>query len=429
MQIISPQSQALLGFLSHAASWLGPIWSRAWWFVLPFFLGPIFWNRWLFYINRLFMKNVSWTLLAVRVPQNVLKTPKAMEQVFAAAHGIYSFGFRLYDKYWNGAAQLSASFEIMADAEGPHFYIRVPSDARQMVEAAIYAQYPDAEVEEAQDYVERFPAVLPNDMYDIQGADYILAGDDAFPIRTYEYFDAVNEDEKMDTISTLMEALSHHAGDETTWIHVMVRPVAGGTSDWVKKAQATRDKIIGRTGDAKPTAGEHIWAYFTNFIPALMGKDLEWPEKKKGEKPALAPLTLSEKDKIEAIDRKTAKLAFETVIRWVYIDRKDRLDGSRTKGMAAWAKQFVDENTNGLRPNIATLTVANRQPFKKRKAYIKKRYIYEYARGRKFSGKTSILNTEELATLYHFPSATVKTPMLGRIEAKKGTPPASLPIE
>ena len=39
------------------------------------------------------------------------------------------------------------------------------------------------------------------------------------------------------------------------------------------------------------------------------------------------------------------------------------------------------------------------------------------------------MNTEELATIYHFPSATVKTPMLGRVEAKKGTPPASLPVE
>ena len=42
--------------------------------------------------------------------------------------------------------------------------------------------------------------------------------------------------------------------------------------------------------------------------------------------------------------------------------------------------------------------------------------------------KTFILNTEELATVYHFPGSVVRTPALGRIESKKGEPSAGLPI-
>ena len=40
-----------------------------------------------------------------------------------------------------------------------------------------------------------------------------------------------------------------------------------------------------------------------------------------------------------------------------------------------------------------------------------------------------ILNTEELATVYHFPVMTVKTPFVKRTESKKSEPPVSLPIE
>jgi hypothetical protein len=39
-----------------------------------------------------------------------------------------------------------------------------------------------------------------------------------------------------------------------------------------------------------------------------------------------------------------------------------------------------------------------------------------------------IFNTEEIATLYHFPLASIKTAPVERIDIKKGQPPANLPI-
>jgi len=39
-----------------------------------------------------------------------------------------------------------------------------------------------------------------------------------------------------------------------------------------------------------------------------------------------------------------------------------------------------------------------------------------------------IMNTEELATIYHFPGEVSKTPSLSRISAKKAEPPTNLPI-
>ena len=41
---------------------------------------------------------------------------------------------------------------------------------------------------------------------------------------------------------------------------------------------------------------------------------------------------------------------------------------------------------------------------------------------------TSVLSTEELATIFHFPGSVATTSGLGRIEAQKAEPPANLPI-
>ena len=66
---------------------------------------------------------------------------------------------------------------------------------------------------------------------------------------------------------------------------------------------------------------------------------------------------------------------------------------------------------------------------KQQKLHFRKRMIWDSYRLRRFPSKTSILNTEELATLYHPPISGVEAPRLARIEAKKGEPPAGLPVE
>ena len=38
------------------------------------------------------------------------------------------------------------------------------------------------------------------------------------------------------------------------------------------------------------------------------------------------------------------------------------------------------------------------------------------------------MNIEELATLYHFPTPSVKAPLLKRTEAKRAEPPFGIPI-
>lgn len=63
-----------------------------------------------------------------------------------------------------------------------------------------------------------------------------------------------------------------------------------------------------------------------------------------------------------------------------------------------------------------------------------KRAMYNAYRRRtfpKYKGKEilCILNTEELATLWHLPGLNVRAPLMPRIGAKKGQPPVGLPTQ
>jgi hypothetical protein len=65
--------------------------------------------------------------------------------------------------------------------------------------------------------------------------------------------------------------------------------------------------------------------------------------------------------------------------------------------------------------------------FKKDRIRWRKRIIYEEYRNITPSSKRSVLNIEELATIFHFPIAAVSTTELEKIPSRKGSPPAGVP--
>lgn len=396
---------------------------------MPIGLAYVFWEFWLFYIRRLYIESIKWTMLRVRTPKEILKTPKSMEQVFAAMHASYSFGIKPYENYWKGKVEDWHSFEMVGHAGGVSFFIRINNNFRNLIESAIYAQYPEAEIEIVDDYIETFPTVLPNKSYDIFGTDLVLARDEAYPIRTYPYFEAMVAEEKVDTMAAFTEAMSHLKGDETVWIQILIRPIGEKTTDWPKRAQKILDKSIGRKEVQEHGFLFGVFIFLKNLALAPF-QEPDWSalEKPKIEKAQLTSFTKGEQDVFRSIEDKISKLAFEGVVRFVYIDNKEAFTRSNIAAINGAFRQFNDERKNSFKPNIPTMTIA-KQPFKSNKVYFKKRTIYDRYRFRKIPEKTLVLNTEELATIFHFPTTIVEAPMLRRIEAKKGEPPLTLPVE
>ncbi|MDP3947364.1 MAG: hypothetical protein Q8Q41_01580 [bacterium] len=399
-----------------------------WWVVIPLALFFIFRDLWLLYIQTQYVKAISWMLLEVKIPKNILTTPKAMEQIFAAAHGTYSHGIRFFEKWWDGKVEDWMSFELVGYAGGVYFYIRLPSKYRNLIEAAIYAQYPNAEINAApNDYLELLPASLPNEVYDLSGMDIVLAREDAYPIRTYPYFEAIVEEQRLDPIAAVTEVMSKLKEGEMILIQILVRPVGEA---WKKKAEELIAKLIGTKSSKQFGLMSWISVFLRNLIFAIFVYPL-WPDeaaKSEGPPNMLSSLTKGQKDVVEAIEEKIAKIGFETGIRFIYIDRRDSFTRANVAAVNGAFRQFDTQNLNRFRPDLHTLTKVH-QPFKARRERSRKKMIFVNYRTFTMSKKVSILNIEELATIYHPPIVTVAAPMLQRLESRKGGPPPTLPIE
>jgi hypothetical protein len=409
--------------------------SVSWWIIIPLGLFFIWREFWVWGLNRLWKRSIEWTLLEIKIPRNILKTPKAMENIFSALHAIYVTEPGFEDKYFKGSGLSWLTLELVGYAGGVHFYIRCPKVFRNLIESAVYSEYPDAELVEAEDYTQLMPEILPNDVYDIWGNDFILAKESAYPIRTYEYFEANVEEQRLDPIAAITEVMSRLKEGEAIWLQYLIRPVS---DYWKKEGEEIRDKLMQRKKEKEPSWLDVIIDGLVQFLKNLSLAPAEhpiWPEAgKKDDKMKMLHLSPGEKEVLEAVENKSSKYGFEAAIRFIYIDRQDSFTPANISAVNGAIKQFGSQNMNSFRPIGETVTfvtskkLTHKSWFRKRRIYYRKRLIFDMYKLRWFPQKHSILNTEELATVFHFPIVSVEAPLLRRLETRKGEPPSNLPI-
>lgn len=421
-------TQLRLVFASIIAAW-----DAVWWIVLPIVAIIIFWDFWKLYLHVKFTKSIKWKLLEIRVPKNILKTPKAMEQIFAAAHAPYSYGHSWMQKHWQGKEESWMAFELVGSAGESHFYLRLPSDLRHMMESAIYGQYPDAEIIEAAEYTDQYAKILPNKNFDVSGLEEILRHESYLPIRTYPSFEESVEEQRLDPIAPIMESMSRLKGDQQLWYQIVVRPTG---EDFKKEGEKRINQIYGIEEKKKPAgifSGFGLGITLADVITAPFKHPGDHEASKKEEKPKTQRtiVTPGEKEITEGIEMKISKIAFDATIRFVYINRRDVPDEGFMNTVHGFIRQFNTQNMNSLKPNGATTTASYSVHglFKKTKVQWRKRSMWEsYKNVSPGKANATILNIEELATLLHFPITAVSTTELEKIGSRKGSPPAGLPL-
>lgn len=371
-----------------------------WYFFLPLFLALVFWNLWINYIRTKFIYGLNWTVLEVKLPREITKSPRAMEIVLNMFHQTKDRNF--WEKYWQGFLRPWFSLEIVGIGGEIHFFIYTQSFFRNLIEAQIYAQYPEVEIVEVEDYSKMTFTDGFGSEWGCFGTEFELTAEDAYPIRTYVDYGLhevlTKEEQKNDPMTSFIELLGSLKEGENIWFQILIRATK---KDWKNEGKALIDKITER--DKKLKEGEQA-----------------------------KKLTSGEAEIIKAIERDVSKLGFDIGIRALYLARKDRFNAINIPSMIGSMKQYNAVNLNGFKPARATSLdywwelKKWREPRMKIKmvdAYRKRSYFYmPYPR------KPFVLNTEELATIFHFPGRVAETPTFGRIEAKKGEPPAGLPI-
>ncbi|MFH0819480.1 MAG: hypothetical protein V1892_00435 [bacterium] len=396
------------------------------------FVVIVFWGSWLFWVNWVqakFARQQKYVLLAIDVPKENEQSPKAVENMFyhiAGAHKTYT----LYEKYWQGALQAKFSLEIVSIGGYVQFLIYTPVIFRDLIEASIYAQYPEAEITEVEDYTKNYPTKFPNEEYNLWGTEFIYTNKWQYPIRTYPQFEHSLSQEYKDTMAAMLESLSKLQKGECAWFQLILTVT---DYSWIKQSKALAEKLIGKKQTKKGAFGSgEVGKMYDAVSSQILGGATATTQKKEELRSQMLYLSPIERLGVEAIENKASKTAFLTKVRYVYIAKKEIF--SKTKGVSpiiGTIKQFNDANLNGLKPGKITKTDAHYFFVNWRLNTRRTKIMAAYKNRSNWSGqgKGFIMNTEELATLYHFPTIVVKAPLVKKVEAKRAGPPIGLPIE
>ncbi len=429
----------LFTYLLDVILWIAPL-------VGTFLLGFIAWKMWVHYVQQDFISGIDFALLEIIPPREVLRSPKGMELFFSNA--LYHFSHKGgLEEYWQGAVWFWYSLEIVSIEGQVHFYIRTPTRTKDLIETQMYAQYPQSQVKVVEDYTLAVSEISEESGWNLWGCEFKLLKPEAFPIKTYTAFGLdkdPKEEYKVDPISSIIELFGSIGKGEQMWTQIVVTPskkkyhkkgTLFGHIDWVEQAELDiREKL----------------AEFTNTRARLDGT----PSKE-----IRAPAFLD--SLIKDATMKLAKLGFDTGVRIAYVAKKEVFPfGTRnnnSRNIRLIFRQYESPLSNGFdRINstqgdqYSSIFVASKKTidlFKRRHlhAYREREFFHLPMRHHIFNihtvfwpfsiwfkpyfhPETFVLNTEELATMWHFPGQMLKVPTLERIESKEASPPPNLPM-
>ena len=403
------------------------------WMILAWMFVQAALQLWLIRLQTIWSMTNKFILLAIDIPKGNEQSPKATENLFtylAGAHGQVNF----FEKWFEGLYQLSFSFEIVSIDGYTQFLVRTPDQWRNLVESAVYSQYPDAEITEVDDYTEGMPLRFPDEEYDIWGAEFIQQKPYPYPIKVYQEFEhkmGPLETQFKDPMASLMDLCSSLRPGEQFWYQILVIPCG---FDWVKGADVEVDKILGKKPKGKGDLLDRLAPIIHGISEGVFELFGPYEAAKKEEKKPLSmmELTPTQKKKIEAIQRKASQLGFQAKMRVVYLSKKEVMNKPKVaSGFVGYVKQFIDMDLNSFKPD-GDYTMTKTAYFHKAARMLDKktRLINNYIGRSSYAGRAPGTYTiEELATIWHFPvEASVKAPMIQMAPGRKAEAPSSLPL-
>ena len=167
--------------------------------------------------RKLFQK---YTVLQVRVSKENETGPIAAEHIFSTLHGIQT-SFTWWERL-NGLRPENVSFEIASINRSIKFYVAFPEKLRNLVEGQIYAQYPDVEIEDCNDYSRLSPQMRSKAM----GVELELNECDVFPIKRYPQFEDKLTRIAVDPLAGITSALVKFEDiEDQAWVQIVVSPL------------------------------------------------------------------------------------------------------------------------------------------------------------------------------------------------------------
>lgn len=316
--------------------------------------------------------------------EEILSQAQVMYNIIAST-ATKGFKSRIY-------GQRHLSFEIVAHQGLIHYYAVVPVVLIDVIHQAIEAAYPSARLEEVEERNIFSPVGRMSGTF---GGEFTLKRDFAYPIATYE-------ESKRDASRALLNALSSASQEDGVGVQILIRPAREG---WAKAAIAVADGIKKNKGK-KTGLGSTLGA--RGLMEALW-KPPE-AEERKAEESQLSSL---EQSIVGGIEEKTRYPGYETLIRVVASSNTSAKAQALLSNVVASFSLFDSTTNNGLKFT----------PAKDIEEFVTA-YIFRFFPQ---SVDRNILNSVELATLFHLPNQhNIPTSQVQRQAAKQVDGPTEI---
>ncbi len=300
---------------------------------------------------------IDQTFLSIKVPKDNEYEIANADQMFA---GLYSM---IKDKRFGKLLkkQSAVSFEIVGFKEKIRFYVVCPTKISDLVERQILGAYPTAEIMKTKDYN------LYNENSFVEFSELRLSKDAHLPIVLHDKLST-------DPMNIVTGALANVSDGESLAIQYIVTPA---DDEWRKAGRAVIKGVEKAQRDTENKSGPNV------------------PQ-----------------EVVQGITDKITKVGFDTTIRIISVARNKELAKSNLSNAEAAFAQFNNPTTNKF----------GKFKLKKFKGYLRKKsQVYDIVNRIPpvWADDDSVLNTAELATVFHFPSKKVETPHIEWLMAKK----------
>ena len=304
------------------------------------------------------------------------------------------------------------SFEIVAVDGFVKYYAVVPAVLTETVKQAILTSYPTARLEETEveNIFSRDGMDDSGDTEDQYNAENFVAGGELVMKKEVEYPILTFQEMKWDAQLALLNAFSKVRIGEGLGLQVMFRPLDSG---WSKNAE-TKIKNIKSGKKGFGSKGSNLPTRVLYLLTDLIRAPFEVPDEHKKDKDEQNPeLSQRKQEEIQAIDVKAKFPAFECLIRIVAHSKSKARSEGLVGGVVAAFSQFDSPNSNGFKYDLS-----------KKVDQLVTDYIFRFF---PVSNKKIVLNTQELATIFHLPSqASIPSSGVERQMTKQVDGPASL---
>lgn len=301
-----------------------------------------------------------------------------------AEHGLSHWFFGRHDRM---------AFEIVVYGKLIRFYITVPRELKDLVEQQLSSAYPDAFLEDVEDYNLFGPESV------ILGSYVTLKREEAFPIKTYRKLDK-------DPLGALTNVLAKIPEGEGAAFQFVVRPTSKHWRDRgiriarnMKQGMSLSDALRGRKKAHGPG-----WAELGGITSP--SKSAPEPEKE-------YRMSQLDEEAAKGLEEKASKGGLETCIRVI---------ASAQTAVAAQTSLANMLNTFA-QYNIYEFGNSFSKAIPRSKNGLVRGFIH-----RSFDEHYSyILNAEELASLWHLPTPWTDTPNIKWLGARRAPTPSNVP--